>query len=47
VGEYYVTTDVFTEDVSPAGFTFHIGAAAGAFWVDDVKFYEGDYVPAN
>ena len=45
--EYYVTTPVFDQDVSPAGATFHIGAAAGAFWVDDVKFYEGDYAPTN
>jgi hypothetical protein len=45
--EYYVTTGVFTEDVSPAGITFHIGSAVGGFWVDNVKFYEGDYIPSN
>jgi hypothetical protein len=45
--EYHVTTPVFTADVAPAGFTFHIGFAVGGFWVDDVKFYEGDYVPSE
>ena len=45
--ECHVTTPVFTEDVDPAGFTFHIGFAVGGFWVDGVKFYEGDYVPSE
>lgn len=44
--EYHVTTPVFTEDVNPATFYFHIGHATGGFWIDDVRFYEGDYVPA-
>jgi len=43
--EYSVTTIVFTADVVPANFTFHIGAAVGGFWIDGVRFYEGDYVP--
>jgi hypothetical protein len=43
--EYHVTTPVFTEEVSPASFAFLIGAATGGFWIDDVRFYEGDYVP--
>ncbi|MBN2594995.1 MAG: carbohydrate binding domain-containing protein [Sedimentisphaerales bacterium] len=43
--EYNVTTPVFTETVTPAGFTFHIGFAAGEFWIDGVRFYEGDYIP--
>jgi tetratricopeptide (TPR) repeat protein len=43
--EYHVTTPVFKEDVSPATFAFHIGGAPGGFWIDDVRFYEGDYVP--
>ena len=42
--EYNVTTPVMTEDVSPAGVTFHIAYAAGDFWIDGVRFYEGDYV---
>ncbi len=45
--EYSVTTPVFTENVTPAGFTFHIGSAVGGFWVDGVRFYEGDYAPAE
>jgi hypothetical protein len=45
--EYSVTTPVFTEDVSPASFTFHIGSAVGGFWIDGVRFYEGDYVPPD
>jgi len=42
--EYTTTTPVLTEDVSPASITYHIGFAAGDFWVDGVRFYEGDYV---
>ena len=43
--EYSITTPVFSEDVSPATITFHIGFAAAEFWIDGVRFYEGDYVP--
>ena len=43
--EYHVTTPVFADDVTPAGVTFHIGFAKAEFWVDDAKWYEGDYVP--
>jgi len=43
--EFSITTPVFTEDVSPATITFHIQYDAGDFWVDGVRFYEGDYVP--
>ena len=43
--EYSVTTPVFAEDTSPGSITFHIAFAAGEFWVDGVRFYEGDYVP--
>ena len=42
--EFSVTTPVFTEDVNPATITFHIGYEASEFWVDGVRFYEGDYV---
>jgi hypothetical protein len=42
--EYSVTTPVLTENVDPATITFHIGFAAGDFWVDGVRFYQGDYV---
>jgi hypothetical protein len=43
--EYHITTPVFAADVSPAHITFHILFKAQEFWVDDVKWYEGDYVP--
>ena len=42
--EYSTTLPVFTEDISPGSLTYHIGFAAGDFWVDGVRFYEGDYV---
>jgi regulation of enolase protein 1 (concanavalin A-like superfamily) len=45
--EYHVTTPVFTSDVSPTSLTFHVGFQAQEFWVDNVKWYEGDYVPTN
>ena len=43
--EYSITTPVFTTDVSPTNITFHIAYTAGDFWMDCVRFYEGDYVP--
>jgi len=43
--EFYVTTPVFTESVTPASPTFHYAFAAGDFWIDAVRFYEGEYVP--
>ncbi|MBN2137443.1 MAG: carbohydrate binding domain-containing protein, partial [Sedimentisphaerales bacterium] len=43
--EYSVTTPVFAADTSPTSITFHIAATAGEFWMDNVKFYEGDYIP--
>ena len=42
--EYRITTPVFVADVTPAVITFHIGFAGTEFWIDDVKWYEGDYV---
>ena len=45
--EYSTTTPVFIEDVDPATITFHIQYAAGDFWIDGVRFYEGDYVPLD
>jgi len=42
--EYNVTTPVIDADVDPASITFHIAFTAGDFWVDGVRFYEGDYV---
>ena len=43
--EYSVTTSVLTADVDPGAISFHIGFAPGDFWIDGVRFYEGDYVP--
>ncbi len=42
--EYTLTTPIFDADVVPACLTFHIGFAAAEFWVDDARWYEGDYV---
>jgi carbohydrate binding protein with CBM4/9 domain/F5/8 type C domain-containing protein len=42
--EFSVTTPVFETDASPAAITFHIGFAAADFWIDGVRFYEGEYV---
>ncbi|MBW7992405.1 MAG: hypothetical protein FVQ84_20650 [Planctomycetes bacterium] len=42
--EFSVTTPVFTEDVTPATLTWHIGFETGDFWIDSVRWYEGDYV---
>jgi len=43
--EYSVTTPVFTGDVSSADIVFLMAYAAGDFWIDGIRFYEGDYVP--
>jgi hypothetical protein len=45
--EYTVSTGVIADVVDPASITFHIAYAPGEFWIDGVRFYEGDYVPAN
>ena len=42
--EFSVTTPVFETDATPAAITFHIGFAATDFWIDGVRFYEGEYV---
>lgn len=43
--EYYTTTAVIAADVNPATITFHIAYEAGQFFIDGVRFIEGDYVP--
>ncbi len=43
--EFYVTTPVFTEDVTPASPSFHLAFAPGDFWMDGIRLYAGDYVP--
>ncbi len=45
--EYSVTTPVLAADVNPGSATFHIGFDAGEFWIDGVRFYEGDFVPSK
>lgn len=42
--EYSVTTSVLSQRVDPGAITFHIAFAPGDFWIDGVRFYEGDYV---
>ncbi len=42
--EYHVTTPVFESDVTPTSITLHIQYEPGEFWIDDAKFYEGQYV---
>ena len=44
--EYSITTPVFAGAVDPAAISFHIAFTPGDFWVDGVRFYEGDYVPS-
>lgn len=45
--EFSTTTPVFAQQVTPATITFHIAYDAGDFWIDGVRFYEGDYVPPD
>lgn len=42
--EYSTTTPIFADNVNPASITFHIAYDIGEFWIDGVRFYEGDYV---
>ncbi|HOC61860.1 MAG TPA: carbohydrate binding domain-containing protein [Sedimentisphaerales bacterium] len=42
--EFSITTPDMSADVDPAAITFHIGYAAAEFWMDCIRFYEGDYV---
>lgn len=44
--EEYHTIAELPEKVDPASITFHIGYTEGNFWIDDVKWYEGEYVPS-
>lgn len=45
--EFSTTTPVFAADVDPATITFHIAYDISHFWIDGVRFYEGDYVPPD
>lgn len=41
--EYYITTPPMPNEVDPASLTFHIAYSKGEFWIDGVRFYEGEY----
>jgi len=43
--EYHITTPPMPETVKPAMITFHLGFGIGEFWIDKIRFYEGEYVP--
>ena len=43
--EFSVTTPPMPEDVAEGQITFHVAFSAGVFWMDGVRFYEGEYVP--
>ena len=43
--EYSITGPVIGANVDPATITFHIQFAPAVYWIDGVRFYEGDYVP--
>jgi hypothetical protein len=43
--EYSITTPVLDADVSPMSMTFHLAFAKADFWMDAVRWYEGDYAP--
>lgn len=45
--EYQVTTPAMPNDVDPATITFHIAYAVGEFYIDGVRFFEGEYEPAQ
>ncbi|MBN1805462.1 MAG: carbohydrate binding domain-containing protein [Sedimentisphaerales bacterium] len=42
--EYNLTTPEIAEDITPAEIVLHIGYAAGEFWIDNIRWYEGEYV---
>jgi len=45
--EYYITTPAMPDNINPATVTFHIAFDVGEFFVDNIQFYVGDYVPGN
>ncbi len=45
--EYSLTTAVVFEELNPAEIVFHIGYAPGEFWIDNIRWYEGEYVPPS
>jgi hypothetical protein len=45
--EYSLTTAEISEDITPAEIVLHIGYAPGEFWIDNIRWYEGEYVPPS
>ncbi|MCP4263742.1 MAG: hypothetical protein GY774_40475 [Planctomycetes bacterium] len=45
--EYSLTSAEISEDLTPAEIVFHIGYAPGEFWIDNIRWYEGEYVPPS
>jgi hypothetical protein len=43
--EYSLTTAVVTEELNPAEIVFHVGYEPCEFWMDNIRWYEGEYVP--
>ncbi len=43
--EYYLTTDPFSFKPVATRAKFFVGYGPGAFWIDDIKIYMGEYVP--
>ena len=42
--EFHVTSPKLNKDILPASITFHIAFGKAEFWIDNVRFFEGDYV---
>ncbi|MHC4587192.1 MAG: carbohydrate binding domain-containing protein, partial [Planctomycetota bacterium] len=45
--EFSITTPVIAEDITPAEVVIHVGYAPGDFWIDNIRWYEGEYVPPS
>ena len=45
--EFHVTSPKLAKDVIPAQITFHIAFGKAEFWLDNVRFFEGDHVPPD
>jgi len=45
--EYSTTTEVFSVDTAPGMIIIQLGFVSGEVWMDDVRLYEGDYVPSE
>jgi len=43
--EYYLTTDPMPQQPQATRAKFFVGYGSGGFWIDDIKVYQGEYVP--